>query len=93
MASTRPGESSGRPADEARALWDEIEQTRAHLGDTVEQLAGGAILSFWLYLVGTAILFGGEINPEAGREAAAQAGVPLARKGAAQVERPGRASR
>jgi cobalamin biosynthesis Mg chelatase CobN len=39
MASTLPGESSAHPADEAQALRDEIEQTREHLGDTVEQLA------------------------------------------------------
>ena len=49
--------------------------------------AGVAILIFWLCLVGIAILFGGEINAEAEREAAAQAGVPLAQTGAAQVER------
>jgi chromosome segregation ATPase len=42
MASTLPGESSGHPADEAQALRDEIEQTREHLGDTVEQLAAKA---------------------------------------------------
>jgi hypothetical protein len=42
MASTRPGESSAHPADEAQALRDEIEQTREHLGDTVGQLAAKA---------------------------------------------------
>jgi LPXTG-motif cell wall-anchored protein len=42
MASTLPGESSAHPADEAQALRDEIEQTREHLGDTVEQLAAKA---------------------------------------------------
>jgi hypothetical protein len=39
MAGTRPGESSAHPADEAQALRNAIEQTREHLGDTVEQLA------------------------------------------------------
>jgi hypothetical protein len=42
MASTLPGESSARPADEAQALREEIEQTRERLGDTVEQLAAKA---------------------------------------------------
>jgi LPXTG-motif cell wall-anchored protein len=42
MASTLPGESSAHPDDEAQALRDEIEQTREHLGDTVEQLAAKA---------------------------------------------------
>jgi LPXTG-motif cell wall-anchored protein len=42
MASMLPRESSARPADEAQALRDEIEQTREHLGDTVEQLAAKA---------------------------------------------------
>jgi membrane protein len=55
-------------------------------GKTYGAFAGVAILIFWLYLVGIAILLGGEINAEAEREAAAQAGVQLAQKGAAQVE-------
>jgi membrane protein len=56
-------------------------------GKTYGAFAGVAILIFWLYLVGIAILLDGEIIAEAEREAAAQAGVPQARKGAAQVER------
>jgi LPXTG-motif cell wall-anchored protein len=42
MASTLPGESSAHPADETQALRNEIEQTREHLGGTVEQLAAKA---------------------------------------------------
>jgi hypothetical protein len=42
MASTLPGESPAHPPNEARALREEIEQTREHLGDTVEQLAAKA---------------------------------------------------
>jgi hypothetical protein len=36
------GETSAQPADEAQRLRDEIERTREHLGDTVEQLAAKA---------------------------------------------------
>jgi DNA-binding XRE family transcriptional regulator len=42
MASTLPGEPSADPAGEAQALREEIERTREHLGDTVEQLAAKA---------------------------------------------------
>ena len=43
---------------------------------------GVVILIFWLYLTGIAILFGAEVNAEAERQAAAEAGHPRARASA-----------
>jgi membrane protein len=56
-------------------------------GKTYGAFAGVAILIFWLYLTGIAILLGAEINAEAERQAAAEAGHPQAAAGAEEVNR------
>jgi membrane protein len=54
-------------------------------GKTYGTFAGVAILIFWLYLTGIAVLLGGEINAEAERQAAAEAGHPRARASASEL--------
>ena len=56
-------------------------------GKTYGTFAGVAILIFWLYLTGIAILLGAEINAEAERQAAAQAGHPQAQASAQNIHR------
>ncbi len=55
-------------------------------GKTYGAFAGVIVLIFWLYLTGIAVMLGAEINAEAERQAAADAGHPQARASARQVQ-------
>ena len=55
-------------------------------GKTYGAFAGVVILIFWLYLTGIAIMLGAEVNAEAERQAAAQAGHPQAKASAAKLQ-------
>jgi membrane protein len=55
-------------------------------GKTYGAFAGVVILIFWLYLTGIAVLLGAELNAEAERQAAVEAGHPQAQPSAAQLD-------
>lgn len=54
-------------------------------GKTYGAFAGVAILIFWLYLTGIAVMLGAEINAELERQAAAEAGHPAAQASAQEI--------
>jgi membrane protein len=56
---------------------------------TYGAFAGVAILIFWLYLAGMAVLIGAELNAETEREAAVRAGHMRDRASAEELEAPG----
>jgi membrane protein len=58
-------------------------------GKTYGTFAGVAILIFWLYLAGMAVLLGAELNAEVEREAAAEAGDPQAQASADRLSESG----
>jgi len=55
-------------------------------GKTYGTFAGVVIFIFWLYLTGIAVMLGGEINAEAERQAAAEAGHPGAKASARRIQ-------
>jgi membrane protein len=55
-------------------------------GKTYGTFAGVAVLIFWLYLTGLAVLLGGEVNAELERQAAADAGHPQAQASKTRLE-------